>query len=347
MIFSRDYSRAILTLRQDEGRFSADRRGIFGRAVVEVRSGRAKVMLYAQGIKNGCICSLYLVCQRGEEFIPMKAVLVNIKNGRAEVKWDFNPDNILGSGFKLEDVRVLAVLTEDGDSVLSAYFDKPVSWRREKVKAAEVRELSAEEKDSCDETPQAEEKDSCDETPQAEEKPQETEKPSEPESEKKRDKPTYDVDFNEMVNRFKKDLDELRKYAYMQRPTQEENQRCGLNLDVDHIFNTRDIFTPPFEGEGEYREINLRDLALIDPYSYKLSNNPTVRRCTLNGGLLLGRTEEGLLLCIPDDRSFKNWEGLGFDIYRPLGNGRGYRIMKIKKENLYENTKEKLDSDGA
>ncbi len=371
MIFSRDYSRAILTLRQDDGRFSADRRGIYGRAVVEVRGGRAKIMLYAQGIKNGCICSLYIVCRRNDRFIPMKAVLVNIKNGRAEVKWDFNPDNILGSGMKLEDAKVLAVMTDSGESVLSAYFDKPVKWRTEKtspVRASAAEEAEEPAKETAEEPAEAAEKPDREEKtaeaaeePDKEEKPEETtDEPCETEISADEEKPTEEpsvgedagrtsagnIDFTEVVNLFRKDLDELRKYAYMQRPVQEEKTVCRHKFDIDHIFEERERIAPPFDGE--FRRIYLRDLALVDEYAYKLENNPTVRRCALEGGLLIGRLSDGFALCIYDrSGSFKDWKLLGFDGCKQGRSGEVYGIMKIGKEKPYENTKEKLDGNGA
>ena len=67
MIFSRDYSRAILTLRQEEGGFSAEN-GVFGRAVVEIRNGRARVMVYAQGLKSGSMCRLCASESRSGEY---------------------------------------------------------------------------------------------------------------------------------------------------------------------------------------------------------------------------------------------------------------------------------------
>ncbi|MCD7778158.1 MAG: hypothetical protein LUH47_06620 [Clostridiales bacterium] len=131
MIFSRDYSRAILNLKQDEDLSSAEKYNIFGRVVIEIKNGKGEIMLYAKGIDSENSGSLYFVCSRGEKFIPLKAVLVNITGGAAALKWRFNPDNISGSGLKIEDVRVIALADDKGKLILSAFCGKPVKWNKE------------------------------------------------------------------------------------------------------------------------------------------------------------------------------------------------------------------------
>ncbi|MCD8091139.1 MAG: hypothetical protein LUD81_11080, partial [Clostridiales bacterium] len=137
MIFSRDYSRAILNLKQEESS-SSDRFGIFGRIVIEIKAGKGEIMLYAKGIEGGRTGSLYLICQRGERLIPLKAVLVNINEGSAALKWRFNPDNISGSSLKIEDVRVITVITKEGRPLLSAYCGRPLKWRASEVFSSEI-----------------------------------------------------------------------------------------------------------------------------------------------------------------------------------------------------------------
>lgn len=329
MIFSRDYSRALLSLRQEDSRFCADRKGIFGRAVVEVKRGRAKTMLYAQGIQNGCICSLYLICRKNEGFVPLKAVLVNVKNGRAEVKWEFNPDNILGSGFKLEDVKALAVLTEKGEGVVTAYFDRPVDWKKQ------VRKNSACEVKAEDETKQPKSTVLNEEQPKEDKRTDNTAEAKKPESKKTAEKdtpPKAQKDFTEVVNRFRRDLDELRRYAYMEEAEKAEKAETRVKgegiseVTMECVTKGRQTETPFGETGGEFRKISLKELCLIDGYMHKLENNPTVRSCYIkHGHLLYGEHNGKKLLCVPDEeREVLEGESLGF-----CGCENGYRIMKI------------------
>lgn len=322
MIFSRDYSRAIFTLKQEAD--FGEKTGIFGRAVVEIRGGKAKLMVYAQGLKNGCICSLYFICRRGEEFVPLKAVLVNIKNGRAEAKWDFNPDNILGSGFTIEDAAVVTVMTKEGETVLSAYIDRPVDWRKNKeIAAAEVlvSKECKEDKPSLSEAEYKQDDEGSKATPDIEK--------TQPDRET--------LDFTRVVNHFRKDLDELRRYAYMERLDREEtevhnNKNC--NFDLNFLFETREKCCPFDEDDTEYIKIGLKDLSLVDPYIYKYANNPTVVCSVLkHGGLLLGKKDNNILLLMPyDGKSCPAGVDIGFKDSMTDRDNKDYRVLKIQRE---------------
>ncbi|MCC8015219.1 MAG: hypothetical protein LIO87_08485, partial [Eubacterium sp.] len=287
MIFSRDYSRAILNLKDGGGSFSQGK-GVFGRAVVEVKGGRGQIMIFARGVKPGCICSLYIICRKGKGFVPLKAVLVNTKNALAEVKWDFNPDNILGSGFKLEDAAALTVLSDKGDRVVAAFFDKPFDFGE--VHTAEVTEPKPTVR--VENTPKPEPK-----PEKKAEKSKETEKIS-LDKEEKEDKPKSSedekntsqarntgFDFTDVVNRFSKDIDELRRFAYMQKMDFEAEEskakRDRRSLCTEGILEDRDSFKlKDSEGaEGDFCKISLNELCLLDPCMYKYQNKPTFLRC--------------------------------------------------------------------
>ncbi|MCD8238925.1 MAG: hypothetical protein LUC92_06310 [Clostridiales bacterium] len=335
MIFSRDYSRAILNLK-DGGNLSQGK-GVFGRAVVEVKGGRGQIMIFARGVKPGCICSLYIICRKGRGFVPLKAVLVNTKNSLAEVKWDFNPDNILGSGFKLEDAAALAVLTDKGERVVAAFFDKPFDFGE--VHTAEVNRPKPAVKP--ENTPKPE--------PKPEKKAEETEIIS-PDKKDKEEKPkSYEdekntsqtsntgFDFTEVVNRFSKDIDELRRFAYMQKMDYEAEEskarRDRRSLCKEGILEDRDCFTlkDNEDNEENFCKISLNELCLLDPCMYKYQNNPTFIRCfNKYGHLILSKQGNNLVLGLPDiERDFKDSEALGFCDFVLTNPKFGYRIMKI------------------
>ncbi len=332
MIFSRDYSRAILNLKDGGGSLSQGK-GVFGRAVVEVKGGRGQIMIFARGVKPGCICSLYIICRKENGFVPLKAVLVNTKNALAEVKWDFNPDNILGSGFKLEDAAALAVLSDKGERVVAAFFDKPFDFGE--VRTAEVSKPTVKTENT--------------QKPKLEKKAEEREKIS-PDKEEKEEKPKSSedeknisranntgFDFTEVVNRFSKDIDELRRFAYMQKMDYEAEEskarRDRRSLCTDDILEGRDSFKlKDNEGsEGDFCKISLNELCLLDPCMYKYQNNPTFIKCFRKyGHLILSKQEDSLVLGLPDcERDFKDSETLGFCDFVLTKPRFGYRIMKI------------------
>ncbi|MCD7855487.1 MAG: hypothetical protein LUG66_07735 [Clostridiales bacterium] len=338
MIFSRDYSRAILNLKDGEGSLSQGK-GVFGRAVVEVKGGRGQIMIFARGVKPGCICSLYIICRKGRGFVPLKAVLVNTKNALAEVKWDFNPDNILGSGFKLEEAAALAVLTDKGERVVAAFFDKPFDFGE--VHTAEVNRPKPKPAVKAEDTPKPK--------AEPEKKAEEAEKIS-PDKEEKEEKPkssdneknisqTYNTgfDFTEVVNRFSKDIDELRRFAYMQKMDFEAEEskakRDRRSLSAEGILEDRDSFKLKDRdgSEGDFCKISLNELCLLDPRMYKYQNNPTFIRCfNKYGHLILSKREDSFVLGLPDiERDFKDSEALGFRSFVLTKPGFGYRIMKI------------------
>lgn len=358
MIFSRDYSRAILNLKQEETS-SSDGYGIFGRVVIEIKGGRGEIMLYAKGIEAGASGNLYLICRKGDKLIPLKAVLVNINEGAAAVKWRFNPDNILGSGLKIEDVCVIVLINRDGEPILSAFCGKPVKWKREglffsvavKAVSGESIKTGETEKESKEEVLKAETEALKVKEPEKEVKADiKTEIKAEKETEAKAELDERVIKFTEVVNRFQKDLDELRYYAYMEKTEREEEAaEQALDFNIDYIFAKRPVYDFR-EYRGDFREIGLNDLCLIDGCMYKYANNPTVRAAYRKyKHLLLGRNGAELLFCIPDkNRELKEAELLGFTDFKEIDNNFGYRIMKITKEkNSNENPKEKLDGRGA
>lgn len=83
------YSRTFITLKQGCNDYVKDIRGCVGRAIVEIRNGRGRLLLQAQGLKSD---NDYRVCVLSkDDSVEVDRPLYVNNSGRGEVKWEFKP----------------------------------------------------------------------------------------------------------------------------------------------------------------------------------------------------------------------------------------------------------------
>ena len=107
---------------------------------IEVRDGRGKLWLAAQNLAAGDgkpAYRLYLIKTDGENAAAVCAGLLKLHNNRAELEWEFDPDDVHRSGYNISEFDVAAVLAEYSDqkntrviSPLAAYKNKKTEWRK-------------------------------------------------------------------------------------------------------------------------------------------------------------------------------------------------------------------------
>lgn len=136
---------------------------------IEVRGGKGKLIAAVQNLKEDksrFSYKLYILKHTEEKVIPVKVGTIPLKNGKGEIKWEFDPTDVDRTGSSIDEFTAAAVLVEFSDRKntvvicpLVAYKDKKVNWRRklkaalfdEKEKEPEKRELEKkvpEEKES-------------------------------------------------------------------------------------------------------------------------------------------------------------------------------------------------------
>ncbi|MBS5793640.1 MAG: hypothetical protein KIC92_02640 [Clostridiales bacterium] len=155
MIYSRRYSRNFIPLKQDSQKHNLDFRPSLGRCVVEIKDGRGKVNIYAQGINPKSDYYLEFI---GFEKGNIKNVCLGKFNvdsyGKGEFSVQFDPDNMENTKSKIEDFNVVSIMVKDDTDISSAlvgYVGNEIDWK-EQYKANAV--INVGKGNSCEERPQ-------------------------------------------------------------------------------------------------------------------------------------------------------------------------------------------------
>lgn len=314
MAYSRGYMRIFVTLQQDCGDYSLSLKQAMGRGIIEVRNGQGRLMIYGQGLKPEV---MYKVCMLGEESCAKAPNIVEAdKSGKCEYRWGFEPDNIAGSGLKIEDIRAVAILVDE-KAPLIGYIKGAYDWHRcvEKKSLAETIE-SVREQAEAEEAVLLSEESNKDEHIKAENEIKEiSDGLIEPDieavenaieliestddnkdkdkalkeeriefiQEEKEDEPKDG--FKSIIFQFNKDIEELKYYA---------NINADTKRDIDYIFD-KYIQVKPFGDDNiKWIKINLRELAIVGNDMWKYMNNPFVTYgCKKYKHLILGREMNG------------------------------------------------------
>lgn len=110
-----------------------------GHVRMEIREGRGKLWMAVQNLNTmeGRLCyKLYMIRVSKGMAVAVCPGVLSVKHNRAELEWEFDPQNVHKSGIKINDFELFAVLAEYADKnnirlicPLAAYRDKKVEWR--------------------------------------------------------------------------------------------------------------------------------------------------------------------------------------------------------------------------
>lgn len=133
MEYSRQYNRTFITLEEDRSDYSIDAKGATGRCVIEIRNGKGKVQVYVQGLKPEVLYKAYIISGNPKQSYGLPIGLVPIDStGRGEIRYEFEPDNVAGSGFLIEQFNVVAVLVQKPGEIIAplvGFSGAPVIWK--------------------------------------------------------------------------------------------------------------------------------------------------------------------------------------------------------------------------
>lgn len=105
---------------------------------IEISNGKGKLLASVQSLRklDRLVYNLYLIRSTGDIVIPVRVGTIQLQNNRAELKWDFNPEDVANTGLAIKDFNVAAIIGESKDSnidefvcPIAAYRDGKVSWR--------------------------------------------------------------------------------------------------------------------------------------------------------------------------------------------------------------------------
>lgn len=126
-MYNRRYEKVFLMLRQETAGYGIGKRQPWGSCVMELKNGKGRLHLTIQGLKP-LKYEVYVMAV--DESIFCGEVHPEKKEGRCELKWDFNPDTI-GNGKRVEDLHTVVILAEGGSAPLTAYFKEKRNWKKD------------------------------------------------------------------------------------------------------------------------------------------------------------------------------------------------------------------------
>ncbi len=133
MIYSRKYSRNFIPLKQDNTSYNLDFRQASGRGLIEIKEGKGKLTVYAQGLKPFNNYNIEFMCfEKGELKNAKVSTFCVDESGKAEIKKDFNPENVFETGSKIEDFNILAINVSNTNKLVTTlvgYIGNEVKWQ--------------------------------------------------------------------------------------------------------------------------------------------------------------------------------------------------------------------------
>ncbi len=134
----RRYDRFFIMFKPELNGYSIDGREPNGYCKIEIRDGKGKINTSIQGLKplkDGSMYRVYLISAQTDKALGIPIGWLDIDSkGRAECKWEFNPDNVDGTGLAIEDFNVSAIIL-NGDNIreltipIVGYKEKEVLWK--------------------------------------------------------------------------------------------------------------------------------------------------------------------------------------------------------------------------
>lgn len=124
-MYNRRYEKVFLMLRQETAGYALGKRPPWGSCVMELKNGKGRLHLTMQGLKPRRY-EVYVMA--GAESIFCGPVFPEEKEGRCELKWEFDPDALPG-GKRAEDFHTVLVLAEGLAAPLTAYFKEKRNWK--------------------------------------------------------------------------------------------------------------------------------------------------------------------------------------------------------------------------
>ncbi len=156
-MYNRRYDKCFIMLRQEFSGYSDGRQQTSGSSTIELKNGKGRLTTYVQGLKrlSGTFYYIYLINGNAKRSLGVKAGMIEVdNNGRGSQKWDFEPDNVGGSGIPIDDFNAIAVIcrgsTANNTSIiapLSGYKNDKFNWKSGFVEYGGEREPEKKERE--------------------------------------------------------------------------------------------------------------------------------------------------------------------------------------------------------
>ena len=333
-MYNRRYEKVFLMLRQETAGYAIGKRPPWGSCVMELKNGKGRLHLTAQGLKPFCY-DVYVLA--GEESIFCGQLWPEKKEGRCELKWDFDPDRF-GEGKRAEELHTVLIIAEGMSAPLTAYFGEKRDWRNifipkkqplqeELVEAAKEEQAVPVEEKQEEQIVLAAEK---------QEEPQDTNgKIAEAQKE------SFHGSFQGLLAKFRQELEELEETGILTKEETEHIRSMGEAVSVEaEEKNTGEIALAAEElspfGDGKvWKRISLEEMVLFSevPLGWKKEFFFLLPYRKYHH-LILREQEDGIWLGVPGQfqgEDAADAHAFGFHEFRNTAGNWGYWLAFLQR----------------
>lgn len=125
-------------LRQEMNGFSLGQRPAWGSCIMEIKNNKGKFTLNIQGLKklnDNRDYTLYVIGGKAGKADGISCGRIEVDNfGKGELRWEFDPDNICGTGLSVEELHTIAIVVGGQQQYgltapIAGYFAEKVNWK--------------------------------------------------------------------------------------------------------------------------------------------------------------------------------------------------------------------------
>lgn len=360
MMNPRRYEKQFLMLRKDATGFAIGTRQPWGSCILELKNNTGRLSLSVNSLRRHTDgYPVYAIAQK--ENTPYRFYCGRISPdplGKANLTWDFHPDDIDGTNISAEHLVAIAILEDlkRPTAPLVAFVNNPCDWRslflqaeqRSSKTVPETTEKptltritnapapSAQPQESAAQ-PISDSYNSSEDTVSVENTAEEKKEIMEENPLSAAESKPFQAggDFRALLAAFRKEMEELEAAGILQ------PQKTTAQTVKEPAKEAPDLLTPfmknpclyPF-GEDTYYCISRKELALLPMLSPQILHDPFFMVAERKyRHFLIGKQADGVYIGVPDVADAPTpKEDLGFGVFLPLTQDRthGYWMKKIR-----------------
>ncbi|MCL2420247.1 MAG: hypothetical protein FWD03_00145 [Defluviitaleaceae bacterium] len=127
------YIRIVMPLASETKGYEHKGKTPSGRCLLESRAGTGKLMLWVQDLKHEALYRVHLIFKSDNTYAGLPLCALSVPpTGKAELRCTFDPANIEGYGFPLDQCLAVAIISGEGRAAsapLCGYQEGPIPWR--------------------------------------------------------------------------------------------------------------------------------------------------------------------------------------------------------------------------
>lgn len=367
-MYNRRYEKIFLMLRQEVAGYAFGNRPPWGSCIMELKNGAGRLHLKVQGLRPLRRGAYAVYALAGEETLFCGTLSPDAQEGRAECRWEFDPDSI-GNGKRAEDLHTVLLWAAESDAApLAAYFGERQDWKPHFTPMPKAELSEAEESEEI--TLQAAEAGSSAETEETEKtedlEAMEAEAEEEMEAFSQEDirttsekiaeeqKESYHGSFQGLLEKFRQDLGELQEAGVLSEKEMEdirnvgtpktkelfedwfaEVEKASVRAKAEETVFTEHRTVQPFGDGVVWRVLEMEDLVLLAEIPLKWQKEFFFLLPYRKYHHLISRElTTGLWLGLPgqySEEEEKDAAGFGFTEFRRIKGDWGYWLAFIEK----------------